>query len=286
MKKTLFVLAMLAAPAFAEDVVDSLEALYGTQTYWKLDMNTGNMNPSGQRTDWNGTNLLTGRQTLVGGHKVAIYDVQNTASGLLQFPNTSPNADMSAFSDGDWSFSMTIDTLSGDLKDYGAKYFASFLTVSGMNDFGSSAAIAMNDKGELYFMTQTMANEGGFGGSAPTNVLLGTFSQLEDQYNLFKITLVSNTTENILGVYVNDELIQSVEGWNPNNEALGQIALFGDTTQDNRSPEANVSVTDISVWDKAVTYVDPSIPSVPEPATASLSLFGLAALLMRRRRHA
>ena len=79
-----------------------------------------------------------------------------------------------------------------------------------------------------------------------------------------------------LSVYVNGALAGTITEWNPSSPALTG-SQFGASFGNTRPMNGTMDINNIKFYDGVV------LP-VPEAATASLGLLGLAALMMRRRR--
>ena len=138
-------------------------------------------------------------------------------------------------------------------------------TTSGDNN---RIALEFNEVGglELYGVNR-------FGYTVTLNTGLTWNDLTEDQWrNLCIIFEYSSAT---LSVYVDGELVDSSTGWFPSDAPTG--AQFGSAFGDTRIMDGTMDINNIKFYNGAV------LP-VPEPATASLSLIGLAALMMRRRR--
>jgi hypothetical protein len=140
-------------------------------------------------------------------------------------------------------------------------------TVSGESN---SMVLEFNEAGELYFYNK------GFGGQTGGNINTGvTWTDLQqDTWNNFSI--VSDLSSQTLSVYVNGALAGTITGWNPSSPALTG-SQFGSSFGEVRPMNGTMDINNIKFYDGVV------LP-VPEAATASLSLFGLAALMMRHRR--
>lgn len=140
-------------------------------------------------------------------------------------------------------------------------------TVSGESN---SMVLEFNAAGELYFYNK------GFGGQTGGNINTGiTWTDLQqDTWNNFSI--VSDLSSQTLSVYVNGALAGTITGWNPSSPALTG-SQFGSSFGETRPMNGTMDINNIKFYDGVV------LP-VPEAATASLGLLGLAAMLMRRRR--
>lgn len=140
-------------------------------------------------------------------------------------------------------------------------------TVSGESN---SMVLEFNETGELYFYNK------GFGGQTGGNINTGvTWTDLQqDTWHNFSI--VSDLSSQTLSVYVNGALAGTITGWNPSSPALTG-SQFGSSFGEVRPMNGTMDINNIKFYDGVV------LP-VPEAATASLSLLGLAALMVRRRR--
>ena len=140
-------------------------------------------------------------------------------------------------------------------------------TVSGESN---SMVLEFNASGELYFYNK------GFGGQSGGNINTGlTWTDLQ-QDNWNNLSIVSDLSSQTLSVYVNGALAGTITGWNPSSPALTG-SQFGSSFGNTRPMNGTIEGNNIKFYDGVV------LP-VPEAATASLGLLGLAALLMRRRR--
>lgn len=140
-------------------------------------------------------------------------------------------------------------------------------TVSGESN---SIVLEFTNNGELYLYNK------GFGGQTGGNINTGlTWTDLQqDSWN--NLSIISDLSSQTLSVYVNGALAGTITEWNPSSPALTG-SQFGASFGNTRPMNGTMDINNIKFYDSVV------LP-VPEAATASLSLLGLASLMMRRRR--
>ena len=140
-------------------------------------------------------------------------------------------------------------------------------TVSGESN---SMVLEFTNNGELYLYNK------GFGGQTGGNINTGlTWTDLQ-QDSWTNLSIVSDLSSQTLSVYVNGALAGTITGWNPSSPALTG-SQFGASFGNTRPMNGTMDINNVKFYDGVV------LP-VPEAATASLCLLGLAALMMRRRR--
>ncbi len=98
------------------------------------------------------------------------------------------------------------------------------------------------------------------------------------------ITLVSDADNALLSLYMDGELVYTQENWvAAEGKSLTLSGLQVGAALGGRGSTL-VDIDNITLLDVALDEASVKSLIVPEPATASLSLLGLAALMMRRRR--
>lgn len=168
------------------------------------------------------------------------------------------------------SFTVSFDLKNLSSTDNAWKDIFSLYSSGTVSGESNSMVLEFNTAGELYFYNK------GFGGQSGGNINTGlTWTDLQqDTWN--NLSIVSDLSSQTLSVYVNGALAGAITGWNPSSPALTG-SQFGASFGDTRPMNGTMDINNIKFYDGVV------LP-VPEAATASLGLLGLAALLMRRRR--
>ncbi len=96
------------------------------------------------------------------------------------------------------------------------------------------------------------------------------------------LTFVSDATNKVFTAYSNGTQIGQWTDWAPTEDIVG--LQFGQRYAGGRNSVQDATIDNFTIWNKALTSTEVAALIVPEPATASLSLLGLAAMMIRRRR--
>lgn len=168
------------------------------------------------------------------------------------------------------SFTVSFDLKNLTSTDNAWKDIFSLYSSGTIDGESNSMVLEFNAAGELYFYNKE------FGGQTGGNINTGlTWTDLQqDTWN--NLSIISNLSSQTLSLYVNGALAGAITGWNPSSPTLTG-SQFGSSFGDARAMNGTMDINNIKFYDGVV------LP-VPEAATASLSLLGLASLLMRRRR--
>ncbi len=151
----------------------------------------------------------------------------------------------------------------------------------------NSLQLQFNSEGTLmlYNKVATATSYGGAGtpqttdaaGNDSNSISSGiTTTDLQSATDWINFSVVSDLENNTLSLFVNGEEAGVLHNWNPESPALTGLQ-FGSAFGATRLMAGPAQINNVFIYNHAVY-------PIPEPATASLSLLGLAALLMRRRR--
>ncbi len=268
MKKTLFVLAMSMGVASAAsiaytDMTDSQKV--GLLSAWSFDSSSAPDKDSIGFGDSSGFSYNEDGYAVI---KSSTGTPYNTSCGNL-------------FSDGNFTISLDINYI-------GSYNWEAILDLTSTGALGDANTIqlSMNKNTKELMLCSGVAGGATYAGTA-NGGNLGTGLLAEETLNWATVTIVSNATDNILNLYVNGEVkgTWSGDAWTAaegNSLALKGIqigAVLGGTRKIN-----DVQIDNIAIWNTALSGTEVAALIVPEPATASLSLLGLAALMIRRRR--
>ncbi len=186
---------------------------------------------------------------------------------ILNIYASSGTADMGCIGGTGTTITMTISGLNyGTASDAGNH--AIFTTTSGTTKWG----LGLNSDGKI---TGTWGDN-----TYPTSGTVPAFDVPEDIF-ILSATINRNNTS----IYINGELVGSVSGLcSSNNNAIAYLMVGSEASS--RNAGADMTVHNLFIHNTALDAdeVAAFVASIPEPATASLSLLGLAALAMRRRR--
>ena len=173
---------------------------------------------------------------------------------------------------------VTLDTLPASL--------TSLIAVESIRNDGTIASggsnngwgVMVKNDGKLQICRQNIANHTT---AASTTPQATTTDNINTEAFHIAISSVGTNGANNFILYVNGEQVATCQGFNLNGDKFGNL-LIGSTAL---SGTASGLTVDNTVLDSnGIKAVMESTRPVPEPATASLGLLGLAALMMRRRR--
>ncbi len=200
----------------------------------------------------NGTDPWSARLTGVGSSFTLSFDVNSIPDYGTYWP-----------SDGAYQAIVTL------YSDGASTYLFNNILIG----FDRDNNIVLKTKGEL---------DNGYGGAGDHTIETGlTTTQIKDT----TFTLVSDATEQVLSLYVNGESVGSVENWvaGDGNSLAPTGFQFGSGFSE-KCMANEVEMSNITMWNKALSASEVSSLIVPEPTTATLSLLALCGMAMRRRR--
>ncbi len=177
---------------------------------------------------------------------------------------------------------------------------SNYINVTGLSlssDFSFTMAVQLRDSsspawGNLFLIDGSAADVRLQNTSTGDSTAMGMYSSSGSNGGLLtvgefvRLTFVYDSEAGICSLYQDDELIITL------NQVLGTVSRLnvGGNGGNNRT---HLYIDEVAIYDCALTAEQISADlvgkasgaiTVPEPATASLSLLGLAALMMRRRR--
>ena len=270
MKKTIIALLALAGVAAAE----SLDATLYT---------------SAQKTDLVGAyNFSSTSQTLGSGLFSNTLTVDNesdtlklsyTDSSKVEAYNNSNN-----ITGGD--FSVSFDVLDLTLNSGSDSIILALSSNASNTGTTTALSLGVNMDGKVYFRNgdgDTSTDVLGFGRSTKfTETLTLNSSDLVGK----TVTIVSNSTDKNLALYIDGTSVYSNSDWEAGNS--GSISLkgmqIGKYLGVGSSAIPSLEIDNFAIWRKALSANEVQALIVPEPTTAALSLLALAGLVMRRRR--
>lgn len=250
MKRTLFALAFLAASALS----NGAEPIYS----WDWSAETGaTISASG----WNNNFTYTE------GDDHASF----TSSG---------NPWKSTISEITGSFTVSFDLKNLTSTSQNWKTILSLYSNNAKSGDNYSLQLQFSNSGQLYLYNK-VGGATSYGGANTTgstsNIDTGiTATDLNTATDWTSFSIVSDLENSTLSVYVNGVLAGSITDWVPESPALTG-AQFGSAFGSARPMDGSIDINNIKFYNEVV------LP-VPEPTTTSLSLLGLVALMLRRRR--
>ena len=209
--------------------------------------------------------------------------ITNNSSGVVGGQNLNSlvqvSGDEKSTGTGTIMMWVTLDTLPASL--------TSLIAVESVKTDGTPAGNAPNgwgvmvkNDGKLSINAQYITNHT----NISSNSIKATTTSSISAGEAFHLALSSTggrRTDSPLYLYINGEQVATCQGFGLNGNKFGNL-LIGSTAL---SGTASGLTVDNTVLDSnGIKAVMESTRPVPEPATASLGLLGLAALMMRRRR--
>ena len=273
MKKTFIVLMALCGVAAAESVgYTSMTAAQKESVVFAWDL-------AGVKQETDSpvaVGTLTGSFTLnTTGTAASLYASDTEVSNQPKITGLA-----SSFSDGNFTISFDIHSFTANNWQTLVGLYSSAATDSGNEQ---CVQIGVNTSGKICIFNKVGGPETvGYAGINTSGDL--TTSLSSGMSNTSTLTLVSDMTKNkTLSVYVDGGFVAAYSNCAAtSNQALDAIYFGCDSTGNRDFPSAEIS--NITIWNKALTKDEVSALTVPEPTTATLTLLALAGLAARRRR--
>ncbi len=145
--------------------------------------------------------------------------------------------------------------------------------------FNSSGNLMLYNKnaGSASFGGSTSPQTTDAAGNDSNSIFSGiTTGELQNTTEWINFCIVSDIKADTLSLFVNGEEAGVLYNWDPASPALTGLQ-FGAAFGNGRTMAGDAEINNVFIYNQAVY-------PIPEPATTSLSLLGLAALMMRRRR--
>ena len=248
MKRTLFALSFLAASALS----NGAEPVYS----WEWTAGGAQITASGWHNDF----------TYTEGNDYASFTSSNNPW----------NASISGISN---SFTISFDLKNLSTQNSNWNSILSLYSNNTTSGNGNSLQLQFNSSGALMLYNK-VGGETSFGGANTGNtssINTGLTSADLQRNTWTSFSIISDLDSNTLSVYVNGSLAGSITEWNPQSPALTGAQFGSAFGGGGHALLGSIDINNIKFYNEVVL-------TVPEPATTSLSLMGLAALMMRRRR--
>ena len=261
MKKTIIALLALATAATADSVgYNSMTAAQKDGVVLAWDFSTG-----------------TGAATV--GSVNGDFDMNEAGdAALLAAEKSHPWKDGMTGSFADGNFTLNFDLNSFTASNWQA--LVAMYTAGGTGDSGC-LQIGVSNTGDLHIYNNVAGQSGYAGITATGGIDTGLDSGMTETATLTLVSDMVNTKT--LTLYIDGVYKGSWDNWTAeSNKAMNGIqfgAAFGGSRV---FPEAEIS--NVTLWNKALTATEVKGLMIPEPTTATLSLLALAGLAARRRR--
>ena len=180
------------------------------------------------------------------------------------------------------SFTLSLDVNSvSDSNDW--KTIVSLYSDGGTATFNNCMALTTNGDGDGSIVLQSGLGEETPYGSAGNQTLASGWKSSDVKNTTF--TIVSDATADTLTLYVNGVEAAHIDDWGAGSgKSLALTGFQFGSCFSNADKISGAEISNITVWNKALTATEVKGLVIPEPTTATLSLLALAGLAARRRR--
>ena len=199
-----------------------------------------------------------------------------TAAHLTGSGNPWTDSLTNSFASGDFTLSLDVNSFTAN----NWQALVSLYSVGGHGD-NKCLQVGVNTSGQLAVFNEVAGQTGFASIDTAGNIMTGLTSGFSGAATLTLVSDMTNTKT--LYVYVDGKLVGSHSNWTATtNQALMGLQIGASFGGDRAFPEAEIS--NITLWNKALSSTEVKGLLVPEPTTATLSLLALAGLAARRRR--
>jgi predicted secreted protein len=180
-----------------------------------------------------------------------------------------------------FTLSFDVNSIASNTGDW--KTLVGLYSNGGATTFNHCMALTTNGAGNGTIILQSgLGGETAYGNAGSQT--LETKLTVKDVDNT-TFTIVSDAEAKLLTLYVDGQKTAEVTNWVAGNgESLALTGFQFGSCFSEAGTIGNAEVSNITVWNKALTSSEVAGLVVPEPTTATLSLLALAGLAMRRRR--